>query len=61
MNKITEDMGSTKSAPIPRPVVTDSTVTSNGEDLILDGRIEYPGALSMTVECEEDLGCVTVL
>jgi hypothetical protein len=60
MNKITEDAGSTKSARIPRPVVTDTSVTSNGEDLIIDGRIEDPGAPSMTVECEEDLGCVTV-
>jgi hypothetical protein len=60
MNKITEDAGSTKSARIPRPVVTDTSVTSNGEDLIIDGRIEDPGPPSMTVEREEDLGCVTV-
>jgi hypothetical protein len=33
---------------------------SYGEYLVLDGRVAYPGALPMTVESEEDLGCVTV-
>jgi hypothetical protein len=36
MNKITEDASSTKSVPIPRPVVTDTSVTSYGADLVLD-------------------------
>jgi 5-amino-6-(5-phosphoribosylamino)uracil reductase/diaminohydroxyphosphoribosylaminopyrimidine deaminase/5-amino-6-(5-phosphoribosylamino)uracil reductase len=41
-------------------IVTDTSVTPYGEDLILDGRVEYPGAPPKTVETREDLGCVTV-
>ena len=40
-------------------IVTDTSVTSYGADLVLDGRIEYPGAPPQTVETREDLGCVT--
>ncbi len=40
-------------------IMADTSVTSCGGDLILDGRIEYPGPRPMTVESEESLGCVT--
>jgi diaminohydroxyphosphoribosylaminopyrimidine deaminase/5-amino-6-(5-phosphoribosylamino)uracil reductase len=40
-------------------IVTDTSVTHCGEDLVLEGRVEYPGAPPMTVETQEDLGCVT--
>jgi len=41
-------------------VVTDTSVTPYGADLVLDGRVEYPVAPPLTVESEEGLGCVTV-
>ena len=34
-------------------LMTDTSVTPYGVDLILDGRIEYPGTPPMTVENEE--------
>jgi hypothetical protein len=40
-------------------VVTDTSVTTYGEDLVLEGRVGYPGAPPTTVETREDLGCVT--
>jgi diaminohydroxyphosphoribosylaminopyrimidine deaminase / 5-amino-6-(5-phosphoribosylamino)uracil reductase len=41
-------------------LMTDTSVTPYGVDLILDGRIEYPGTLPMTVENEVYARCVTV-
>ena len=40
-------------------IMADTSVTSCGGDLILDGRIEYPGPRPMIVRSEEGLGCVT--
>jgi hypothetical protein len=40
-------------------LMTDTSVTHYGVDLVLDGRIEYPGTLPMSVESEERTGCVT--
>jgi len=39
--------------------VTDTSVTTYGEDLVLEGRVGYPGAPPMTLETREDLGCIT--
>jgi riboflavin biosynthesis pyrimidine reductase len=39
--------------------LTDTSVSPYGVDLILDGRVEYPGAPPMAVESEEWFGCVT--
>ena len=39
--------------------LTDASVTHCGVDLIVDGRIEYPGTSPMTVENEERVGCAT--
>jgi 5-amino-6-(5-phosphoribosylamino)uracil reductase/diaminohydroxyphosphoribosylaminopyrimidine deaminase/5-amino-6-(5-phosphoribosylamino)uracil reductase len=41
-------------------LMTDTSVTRYGVDLVLDGRIEYPVTRPMTVESEEHVGCVTV-
>ena len=41
-------------------ILTDTSVTPYGVDLVLDGRIEYPGTAPMTVESEERVGCITV-
>jgi 5-amino-6-(5-phosphoribosylamino)uracil reductase/diaminohydroxyphosphoribosylaminopyrimidine deaminase/5-amino-6-(5-phosphoribosylamino)uracil reductase len=41
-------------------ILTDTSVTPYGVDLVLDGRIEYPGTPPMTVESEERVGCITV-
>jgi riboflavin-specific deaminase-like protein len=41
-------------------LIADTSVTPYGVDLILDGRIEYPGTPPMTVESEERIACVTV-
>jgi 5-amino-6-(5-phosphoribosylamino)uracil reductase/diaminohydroxyphosphoribosylaminopyrimidine deaminase/5-amino-6-(5-phosphoribosylamino)uracil reductase len=41
-------------------LMTDTSVTPYGVDLVVDGRIEYPGTPPMTVESEERIGCVTV-
>ena len=41
-------------------IVTDTSVTPYGADLVLDGRVEYPLTPAMTVENEEWFGCVTV-
>ena len=40
-------------------IMADTSVTSCAGDLVLDGRIEYPGPRPMTVRSEEGLGCVT--
>jgi diaminohydroxyphosphoribosylaminopyrimidine deaminase / 5-amino-6-(5-phosphoribosylamino)uracil reductase len=40
-------------------LMTDTSVTHYGVDLVLDGRTEYPGTLPMSVESEERAGCVT--
>jgi 5-amino-6-(5-phosphoribosylamino)uracil reductase/diaminohydroxyphosphoribosylaminopyrimidine deaminase/5-amino-6-(5-phosphoribosylamino)uracil reductase len=40
-------------------IMADTSATSCGGDLILDGRIEYPGPRPMTVRSEEGVGCVT--
>ncbi len=40
-------------------IMADTSVTPCGVDLILDGRVEYPGSPPMTVESQEDVGCVT--
>jgi riboflavin-specific deaminase-like protein len=41
-------------------ILTDTSVTPYGVDLVVDGRIEYPGTPPMTVESEERVGCITV-
>ncbi len=41
-------------------LVTDTSVIRYGVDLVLDGRVEYPGTPTMTAESEECIGCVTV-
>jgi len=41
-------------------ILTGTSVTPFGVDLVLDGRIEYPGTPPMTVESEERVGCITV-
>ncbi len=42
-------------------ILADTSVTPCGVDLILDGRVEYPDLLPVTVESsEEAVGCVTV-
>src|SRR5687768_14055721 len=41
-------------------IITDTSVTRYGLDLVLDGRIEYPGTPTMTAESEGSVGCVTV-
>jgi 5-amino-6-(5-phosphoribosylamino)uracil reductase/diaminohydroxyphosphoribosylaminopyrimidine deaminase/5-amino-6-(5-phosphoribosylamino)uracil reductase len=41
-------------------LMTDTSVTYYGVDLILDGRVEYPGTPPVAVESEEAVGCVTV-
>jgi riboflavin-specific deaminase-like protein len=40
-------------------LMTDTSVTRYGVDLVLDSRIEYPGTPPMTVGSEERVGCVT--
>jgi diaminohydroxyphosphoribosylaminopyrimidine deaminase/5-amino-6-(5-phosphoribosylamino)uracil reductase len=40
-------------------LMTDTSVTPYGVDLVLDGRIEYPGTPPLTVESEECVACVT--
>ena len=40
-------------------IMTDTLVTPCGVDLILDSRVEYPGAPATTVESKERIGCVT--
>ena len=41
-------------------LMTDTSVTRYGLDLVLDGRIEYPGTPTMTAESEGSVGYVTV-
>ena len=41
-------------------ILTGTSVTPFGVDLVLDGRIEYPGTPPMTVESEERVGCITL-
>jgi len=41
-------------------IITDTSVTHHGVDLVLDGRVEYLVTPPMTVESEERVGCVTV-
>jgi riboflavin-specific deaminase-like protein len=41
-------------------LMTDTSVTLYGVDLVLDGRIEYSGTPPKTVASEERVGCVTV-
>ena len=40
--------------------LTDTFVKPYGIDLVLDGRVGYPGTTPMTVENEERVACVTV-
>jgi hypothetical protein len=40
-------------------LITDTSVTCYGVDLVLDGRIEYPGTPPVSVESEERVACVT--
>ena len=40
-------------------IVTETSITPYGEDLVLEGRVDYPGAPPMTVDSQEDLKCVT--
>ncbi len=41
-------------------ILTDTSVSSYGPDLVVDGRVEYPKTPAITVESEESVGCVTV-
>jgi riboflavin-specific deaminase-like protein len=41
-------------------IMTDTSVTPYGVDLVLDGRVEYPGTPTMSVEGDETVGRVTV-
>ncbi len=41
-------------------ILTDTSVTRCGVDLVLDSRVGYPGTPPMTVGSEEHIGCVTV-
>jgi diaminohydroxyphosphoribosylaminopyrimidine deaminase / 5-amino-6-(5-phosphoribosylamino)uracil reductase len=41
-------------------LMTETSVTHYGVDLVLDGRIKYPGTPPMTVENEVNARCVTV-
>ena len=41
-------------------IVTDTSVIRYGVDLVLVGRVEYPGTPTMSGESEECVGCVTV-
>ena len=41
-------------------LMTDTSVTPYGVDLVLDSWIEYPDTPPMIVESEERIGCVTV-
>ena len=41
-------------------ILTDTFVKPYGIDLVLDGRVGYPGTPPMTVESEERVACVTV-
>ena len=40
-------------------IVTDTSVTPYGADLVFDGRVEYPITPSNAVDSEEGVGCVT--
>jgi diaminohydroxyphosphoribosylaminopyrimidine deaminase/5-amino-6-(5-phosphoribosylamino)uracil reductase len=40
-------------------IVTDTSITPYGPDLVFDGRVEYPITPAMAVESEERAGCVT--
>ena len=40
-------------------IVTDTSVTPYGADLVFDGRVEYPITPAMAVDSEEGVGCVT--
>jgi 5-amino-6-(5-phosphoribosylamino)uracil reductase/diaminohydroxyphosphoribosylaminopyrimidine deaminase/5-amino-6-(5-phosphoribosylamino)uracil reductase len=40
-------------------LMTDTSVTCYGVDLVLDSRIEYPGTPPMSVGSKELIGCVT--
>lgn len=40
-------------------IVTDTSTTPYGPDLVFDGRVEYPITPAMAVESEERAGCVT--
>ena len=41
-------------------LMTDTSVTRYGIDLVLDGPVQYPVTSPITVEGEESIGCVTV-
>ena len=41
-------------------ILTDTSVTHYGVDLVLDGHIEYPATPPMSVDAEERVGCITV-
>ena len=41
-------------------LMTDTSVTHLGVDLVLDGQVQYPATTPITVESEESIGCVTV-
>ena len=40
-------------------LMTDTSITRYGVDLVLDGRIKYPGTPPLTVGSEEHIRCVT--
>jgi diaminohydroxyphosphoribosylaminopyrimidine deaminase / 5-amino-6-(5-phosphoribosylamino)uracil reductase len=40
-------------------IMTDTSITPCGVDLILDSRVEYPGKPAVSVASEERVGCVT--
>jgi riboflavin biosynthesis pyrimidine reductase len=41
------------------PLTAAASVARHGVDLIIEGRIEYPGIAPMTAGSEESVGCVT--
>jgi riboflavin-specific deaminase-like protein len=41
-------------------IITDTSFTHHGVDLVVDGRVEYPVTPPMSVESEERVRCVTV-
>ena len=40
-------------------IVTDTSVTPYGADLVFDGRVEYSITPAMAVDSEDGVGCVT--
>jgi hypothetical protein len=57
---VDDDVDTTKQSPITRALlITNTSVTRYGVDLVLDSRIVYSDTPPMTVGSEERVGCVT--